>query len=1050
MKSFLLSIFVFAISFIRVDAQLTNGTIAPDFTVTDLNGNTHNLYSYLNAGKHVVLDFSATWCLPCWNYHNLHILSDLHDEYGPNGTNDIVVIFLEAENNNTNQCLYGPVGCVGPNGGTQGNWVAGTPYPIVDLSHIGQNAVRTAYQIGFFPTLYAINAYTKKTYLVGQASKAIWESWLFGSFEMDYSTTVDNSSPCPATASISVNVTAGRPPITYNWSNGANTATISNLLSGNYKCTISDANNFQFITPNYSIVSPPLINITTVDQDNVNCAGNGNGVIDINATGGNGNFGYLWSNGGTSKVATGLTPGDYTCTVTDLMGCQKVSPTYTITEPQALTSSANTTPATCSQANGIVTLLPFGGTSPYTYELGSTSQTFHTFTNLPGGSYNYTVLDNNGCTFTSNLTLASTQNPTVVTNAQGTITCVVPTGAVTGVGSTTGNNVAYQWSTTDGNIVSGQNDITAIVNQGGTYTLQVTSSGCTSSKTVVMPANTTQPQAIILPPSTLTCATNTITLDGSTSSSGSNMTYLWTNAGGTSLGTTPTVDVNTSGAYSLKVTNTTNGCSKTTNTSVPQDVTQPTIEVTNGLITCQNTSASICATTAPGVAVVWTVNGQSNPSTCVTVSSGGSYTATATGANGCNNTAVASVAVSNDVPQAEIATPAPLTCTTTQMSLQGTLVGNVADFEILWTTTNGNIVSGANTLTPVVDEAGDYAMKVTNTASGCIANKNTNVTEIINTPSGAFTYGLVGTNFSGNATSTSGTNTYAWDFGNGTTSTEANPTTTFQAGTFNVCLTVTNECGNNTVCQTLTVSGALTALVNVKDVTCFGQKNGEIKLSVGGGNAPYEYTWTGPNGFTSNQADLTNLGQGDYSVVVKDALGVEINQSATVSQPTAIESSSVNIVNDINNNGLGSVSIEVQGGTGTLTYEWNNGATTSTITNLVANGYECKVTDANGCTKNFGPYFVQNISSVDEATYVSKVSIHPNPAVQSVQLEVQFLEASKGKIRLHDAFGKEVYQTTYSGNISENIEVLNFAAGMYMISITSDEFVISRKLLIQK
>ena len=83
-------------------AQLPDGSIAPDFTTTDVNGNTHNLYDYLDQGYSVVMDISATWCGPCWNYHTGGALEDLWANHGPAGepgvlastTDDVVVLWL--------------------------------------------------------------------------------------------------------------------------------------------------------------------------------------------------------------------------------------------------------------------------------------------------------------------------------------------------------------------------------------------------------------------------------------------------------------------------------------------------------------------------------------------------------------------------------------------------------------------------------------------------------------------------------------------------------------------------------------------------------------------------------------------------------------------------------------------------------------------------------------------------------------------------------------------------------------------------------------------
>ncbi len=130
------------------NAQLPDYSYAEDFTITDINGNVHNLYTYLDEGKYVLLDLSATWCPPCWSYHEQHILNDVHNQYGPAGTDEMVVIMIEGDANTTAADLAG----TGSN--TLGDWITGTDYPIVDGTD-GSNLARDL-ELAFWPTFYMI------------------------------------------------------------------------------------------------------------------------------------------------------------------------------------------------------------------------------------------------------------------------------------------------------------------------------------------------------------------------------------------------------------------------------------------------------------------------------------------------------------------------------------------------------------------------------------------------------------------------------------------------------------------------------------------------------------------------------------------------------------------------------------------------------------------------------------------------------------------------------------------------------------------------------
>ena len=159
---------------VKAYGQLADGSIAPDFTLTDYNGTEHNLYSYLDAEKTVFVEIFAAHCSGCWNYHQTDRLKNMYNMYGPNGTDEIMVLALEHDQWNHHEAFIG----IGEPWNTQGNWLDGTPYPIFDVEN-PDRGVFSDYNVTFYPVIYKICP----DKIVGQISTSETETQLYEKVE---------------------------------------------------------------------------------------------------------------------------------------------------------------------------------------------------------------------------------------------------------------------------------------------------------------------------------------------------------------------------------------------------------------------------------------------------------------------------------------------------------------------------------------------------------------------------------------------------------------------------------------------------------------------------------------------------------------------------------------------------------------------------------------------------------------------------------------------------------------------------------------------------
>ena len=808
---------------------------------------------------------------------------------------------------------------------------------------------------------------------------------------------------------------------TYTWSttngNGLNQGEQDQigLSAGTYKVIIKDSNDCEEVRE-YTLNEPAEL---TLDLDlsvfgnfNIKCFGDDNGSIDLTITGGSGSYTIVWftSDGGTGLVQgqedqSGLGPGTYTVKVTDSNNVE-VTKTVQITEPSLLDFDStiplfNGYAISCNGGNnGSIDISPTGGTGTYTYTWSTSNGSGLTVgaedqSGLSVGTYTVVVKDENNCSVSQTFTLNSPTALNIITTKKNfngfNVSCNGSSDGEIDITVSGGyldpNTVyTYSWSTLDGSgLDPNSEDQTGLT--AGTYTVVATdTNGCTITQDIEI----TQPNVLGITETISDyngfqiseAGENDGSIDITVSGGTSNYSYQWSTLNGSGLSPN-SEDQNslTAGTYTVVVTDT-NGCQITKSYTLTE------------------------------------------PKELIIAIDHDAYKSDVL----CYGDATASIKI--DITQASVG---PYT-----YAVNGTTYLNEN-----YSQSFNSITSLTYTFTNLT--AGNYTITITDANS---VNKTTAIKEIRGpdnpldlsgettniTCNGAADGTIDITVTGGGGSSNQFTYFYSWTTQDGS---GLDPTAQDQnglgPGTYTVVVTDINDC-SITESYTITQSPPLTYnLDSTKNITCNGDNDGEINITVTGGTGNYSYEWITSNGsgIQQGQQDQSGLGPGDYKLILRDGCNT-FEYLYTITTPDTLN---INLDDKVNilchDDSTGKINITVTGGTAPYDYVWRdnfnnvydrnvgNVFSDGDLSNVPAGIYDLTVNDANGCVATFSTELTQ-----------------PNDLIIDIQkTDLNCYNSNNGTINVTPTGGVAPYSYTWSDNGNGNVRT-GLRADTYIVTIT--------------
>jgi gliding motility-associated-like protein len=545
--------------------------------------------------------------------------------------------------------------------------------------------------------------------------------------------------------SAQVSVTGGTQPYTYLWNNGASNAVNNNLVAGNYSSNITDGNGCH--TSSSTLVIQPEFPITLLvgNVSNIVC-GLGSGAVDISAFGGTAPLQYLWNTGAISEDLSGLQPGFYTVTVTDVNGCSQ----QTSTEVKNIGSAISIVPnhiqdVLCfNMSNGIIDLSVNGGNSPYTYLWNNGATSSH-IQNLSAGTYSVTVTDVNGCNQTADYIIIQPASPLItVASVTQPLPCAIASSGSIAL-QISGGVTPYSFSWSNGATTQNLNSLT-----GGIYSVTVTdANGCNAivSAEVTATSSVLAGTVVVLNPVSCFGGSNGAAICNIAGGSG-NYSYQWSNGA-----TTASVNGLSSGSYSVTATDI-SGCTYTETILIHQPIAPLSITGTTFGADCLSGLGGTIQTAVLGGTSPYNYSWSNTAITStITNVNPGAYSVIVTDANNCTTTKDFNV---ENISTFNLTASGPLTICAGEMVT--VMADSTMQGALQWYF-NGNILNGATSSNFTTPAAGIYSATLINNCGTftsdslevivkSIDNVSISNAQIICPPETATLFATGGTNYS--------------------------------------------------------------------------------------------------------------------------------------------------------------------------------------------------------------------------------------------------------------------------------------------------------------